>query len=288
MRQIDLSQWAVFGEGGNGKTYRPLDESQDDILLKVNSDAGASLEAVRYEFDSSAAVCSLGVETPAMYEIVRIGDEEKYGLLFQRIRNKKSLCRICADDPSKIEEMAALFAAKGRELHAIECTGDFFHPVSEYVGKGLGTFRPFLSKSQCAKIERWISELPDRRSCLHGDLNPGNLIISEGKTYWIDLGRFAYGDETMDVAHLYVFCVAMSHTKTVQNLAHMTEAQLKAFWAAYVKAEGHTEKKDIEDYENKVQKYMALDLIARHGFQPDRAVALFTSFTVRKILKKFD
>jgi len=40
---------------------------------------------------------------------------------FERISGKKSLSRICADDPSRISEMAALLASEGKKLHATVC-----------------------------------------------------------------------------------------------------------------------------------------------------------------------
>lgn len=282
---IDLKDWVLFGAGGNGKTYRPADPADDKVLLKVNNGSGASYERVKLEYDSSCAVRSIGVETPEMYEIVQVG--KNYGVLFQRIKGKKSLCRVCADNPERIEEMATLLSTKGRELHALECDNPFFSPVAEHIRKGLDVYRPFLKKSECAIVEQWIDELPDVKNCLHGDFNPGNLILAEDKTYWIDLGRFTYGDPMLDMSHLYLFCVAMSGKKIVQDLAHMTEEQLKAFWAAFLKAEGITGPEEIQRYENKLRKYMVLDMMARHGFQKSSILAFLTSKTLKKIIAEY-
>lgn len=282
MRQIDLNEWIAYGAGSNGKTYRPLDETDDSVILKVNFGSSSSYKTVKEEFDSSNAVLNLGVETPRMYEMVQVG--KRYGTLIQRVKGKESLCRICADNPDRIEEMAALMSRKGRELHALDCDTSYFHPISEYLFKGLGVYRPFLSKSQCATLEQWIKSLPETKKCLHGDFNPGNLILAGGRQFWIDLGRFSYGDPFIDISHLYLFCVEMSHTRTVQELSHMTEEQLKAFWKAFLKAEGVTSEEDVAIYEAKARKYMALDMLARQGVQRYRFLAFLLSPRIKKII----
>lgn len=283
MKSIDLKDWILFGEGGNGKTYRPADNSEE-ILLKVNKGKGATLEQVKWEFESSNAVRRLGIDTPALYEIVQVG--KKYGILFQRVKGKKSISRICADNPERIEEAAALLSKKGRELHSTECTDPMFRPISETARKGLEAFRLFLNKDQYNVVKRWIDELPQTQSCLHGDFNPGNLIVAGEEIYWIDLGRFSYGDPMMDIAHLYLFCVVMSHTFIVQNLAHMTERQLKDFWKAFLKAEGLSSAEEIAQYERNIRKFYVLDWMVRQGFKKSTLLALLTAHSFKKIINE--
>ncbi len=119
---IDLSAWTQVGEGGNGKTYE--NPSRPGVILKVNNARLSTLEAVKHEYDVSKAVESMGLPVPALHEIVRVGDV--YATISQLIRNKKSLSRICHDEPERIEEMARLLCQKGKELFATPCHTDFF------------------------------------------------------------------------------------------------------------------------------------------------------------------
>ena len=111
---IDLSAWKQVGEGGNGKTYE--NPSRPDVILKVNNARLSTLKAVQHEYDISKAVEGLGLAVPSMHEIVRVGDA--YASISQRIKGKKSLSRICHDEPERIEEMARLLCQKGKELFA--------------------------------------------------------------------------------------------------------------------------------------------------------------------------
>lgn len=269
MIEFNLEDWVQVGEGGNGKTY--ASKSDENILLKVNNGKQGRLDFVQTEYEHTKSVLDLGINAPMQYDIVKVGDQ--YGIIYQKIKNKKSLCRICADDPSRIDEMAALFSEQGKILHSIPCTPSYGRKSIKWrVEDGLKKFRFLLSPKKKRIIRSWLAEMPDVEYSIHGDFNPGNLIVSEGKPYWIDLGRFTCGDPNIDYAQLYFMCVLVSHMKQVQEITHMTEAQLKAFWAAFVKAEGI---EDVPAFESKIRRYVVLNNIARQSYQPELPVRLF-------------
>ena len=269
MKQINLKDWIQIGAGGNGKTYRPADGSDDKVLLKVNKGKGSKFECVKEEFELSCAVAAMGLPTPKMYEVVKVG--ESYGTLFERVKNKKSICRICADDPSRIEEMAALMSRMVQELHSVECTSDCFRPVKEYAMKGLEFVRGYVKEPEYNTLKGWIDTMEDTRTCLHGDLNLGNLIVNPDGAWWIDLGRFTYGDPMVDIGHLYMFthgetsAFSWSIQLGLQRLFHMKMRDLHRFWDAFVQAQGVTDK---PAYEETVRRYVVIDELIGIGLQP--------------------
>ena len=97
--QINLADWRQVGEGGNGKTY--VNPARPDVILKVNNARLNTFYTVKHEYDVSKAVESLGLSTPKMYEMVREG--ETYATISERIKDKKSLSRICHDEPERTE-----------------------------------------------------------------------------------------------------------------------------------------------------------------------------------------
>ena len=120
--QIDLSQWQQVGEGGNGKTY--VNPAAPGEILKVNNARLSTLEAVKHEYDVSKAVEALGLTVPQVFRIVRVGDA--YATISQLVKDKKSLSRICHDEPERTEEMARLLCQKGKELFSMPCNTDYF------------------------------------------------------------------------------------------------------------------------------------------------------------------
>ena len=88
---IDLSKWTKVGEGGNGSVYTC--PQQPDIILKVShfKQTDDATENLTDEFTRSKAVYDLGLPTPEMKEMVRVGENE--GIICEAVTNKKSFAR---------------------------------------------------------------------------------------------------------------------------------------------------------------------------------------------------
>lgn len=192
--QINLSDWQQVGEGGNGKTY--VNPEAPGEILKVNKERLNTLEAVKREYDTSKAVANLGVSVPQIYKIVRVGDA--YATLSQLIKGKKSLSRICHDEPERTEEMARLLCQKGKELFATPCNTVFFPNRKEQALRAIEK-TTFVSKKNKKTIRAFIETIPESTNCVHGDFQTGNIIQAGEDYYWIDLDRFAYGDPMFDI-----------------------------------------------------------------------------------------
>ena len=279
--QIDLSQWKQVGEGGNGKTYVKSDEP--DLILKVNNARLSGHEAVKHEFEVFKAVGGLGLPVPRMYEMVQVG--EAYGTISERIKDKKSLARICHDQPERLEEMAVLLCAKGKELFATPCDTGLFPSRKEQLMRALEE-ATFLSRKTRRTIRAFAETIPESGNSIHGDFQMGNLIQSGDKCYWIDLDRFAHGDPMFDIGHLYQLCMVYSPMKQVQDLFHMDLEQFHRFWASFAKA--YTGKEDYADFEALAGRFAALDIIIRTILVPPSVLEkLFFKLHISRLVKKF-
>ncbi len=280
-RQIDLAGWTQVGEGGNGKTY--VNPECPDRMLKVNNSRSNDLESVKKEFDVSKAVEALGLPTPKMYEIVRVGDA--FGAISQLIKKKKSLSRICHDEPERTEEMAQLLAKLGKEFFATPCDTEFFPSRLQQALKGTEV-ATYIGRKDRQKIRAFLETLKECTTCSHGDFQPGNVILSEGKPYWIDLGRFAYGDPMFDIGHLFQICKIYAPMKQVQNIFHMTLEQFHRYWDAFAKA--YTGKEDHSEFDVLAGKFAAIDVMMRPIFlKPSFPEKLFFAYYVHKLVKRY-
>ena len=279
--QINLADWQQVGEGGNGKTY--VNPAAPDLILKVNNERLSTFEAVKHEYDVSKAVESLGLSTPKMYDMVRVGDA--YGTISQLIKDKKSLSRICHDEPERTEEMARLLAQKGKELFATPCKTDFFPSRKEQVLWAID-HATFVSRKNRALIRAFAESIPENGHCIHGDFQTGNIIQAGDKYYWIDLDRFAHGDPMFDIGHLFQICKIYAPMKRVQDLFHMTLEQFHRFWNAF--AEAYTGKADHADFDALSGKFACLDVIVRSYFvKPTFLEKIFFGMYVRKLVKEY-
>ena len=279
--KINLADWHQVGEGGNGKTYE--NPAEPDLLLKVNNERLSTFEAVKHEYDVSKAVESLGLSTPKMYEMVSVGDA--YATISERIKNKKSLSRICHDEPDRTEEMARLLAKKGKELFATPCNTDFFPSRKEQVLWAID-HSTFVNRKNREIIRAFAETIPENDHCIHGDFQTGNIIQAGGKYYWIDLDRFAHGDPMFDIGHLFLICHVYAPMKRVQDIFHMTQDQFQRFWDAFAKA--YTGKTDHTQFDALSGKFACLDVIVRTYFvKPTFLERLFFEMYVRKLVKEF-
>lgn len=280
-KDIDLSGWTQVGQGGNGTTYE--NPTEPHVILKVDRKQINTLEFVKHEFDVSKAVESLGLPTPKMREMVRVGD--LYATISERIKDKKSLSRICHDEPERIEEMAQLMCRNGKILFNTQCNTDFFPSRKGQLIRALDKVQ-FISRRNRQILKDFAQTIQDIKTCSHGDFNMGNLVLSGDKPVWIDLDRFGYGDPMFDIGHLYQICNVYAPMKQVQEIFHMTEKQLGLFWDAFAKA--YTGQDDHTDFDRQAGRFACLDMILRYEFQKCSLLEkMFFGVYIKRLIKAF-
>jgi len=216
-----------------------------------------SAQKVEQEFYAAQTAYQAGLPTPKVYEIVRDGKD--HGYLCQIIEGKKSFSRLCADAPDRIPEYATMMAEYGKALHNMPITpNEYVIPMKTLLKQALQS-SALVTDEQRERLQALVEAMPETRNCLHGDFQPGNIILAGGQHYWIDLGWLSQGWYMMDLAHLYKMMVEDSVIPQVQDLTHMTRQQMIDFWNAFAVA--YTGTKDVEALNRELRPYAALDLI---------------------------
>lgn len=231
MKEIDLSDWTLQGGGASGKNYFHC--ADDTLVLKVLN-AEYQLKSVEREFEMSRKVESLGLRTPRLYEIVKVG--RQYGIIGERIKNKISVSRLCASNPEKAPDYLSDFVQEQKKLNAMPCSEGLFPSWADQM-RGLVESGYLILKKDRKMALDVLDEWSQSRTCLHGDCQFSNLVTDGNEYYWIDLGDFACGDPRFDLGATYNSFVAFSWMPQVRAIFHVkTRKELLAYWDAYVKA----------------------------------------------------
>lgn len=251
-KTIDLQQWEAFGGGGFGTSY--YNKTDDSVILKLNKPS-VSREAAYTEFLRSKAVYDMGIPSAEPYEFVT--DGERFGMIVQRIRGKESFGKIIADNPGRLEELAGITADYAKALHAMPCDTTVFDSMARRTRDMIAASEK-IPEDIKARLLGYIDDLDPATTCLHGDLNPCNIIIADGKVYWIDLGDFGYGDPLLD------FCIMahMSHlgpNPLIRHVFHMDRKSLTHFYESMGKQYfgARWEAPEIKERLNRISQIMA-------------------------------
>lgn len=220
--RIDLDDWELFGGGGNGLSYNHRED--DTLVLKMNK-ASLPEEHTRQEFLLSRSLYEMGVNCPKVIDFVF--DGERYGLVVEKVKDKKSFARIISEDPSQLEPLARAFARNARQLHSVRCGNGPVPSFREYYLNGLSDCKA-LSDKEKRILRDALDSMDDEDFCLHGDLTPGNIIRAGGKDYWIDLGEVTYGDPDIDFGYM-MFISDHIPKKLVPYLYHISRKQFREF-----------------------------------------------------------
>jgi len=251
--EIDLNEWEKFGGGVTADSYYKKDD--DSIMLKLYADFLPADEGYK-ELVTSENVAALGITIAKPMQYVKVGNQ--YGAIFERVKGKRSLARIIADEPERTDEIARLFADMLKSLHSTPCNTDVFPCIVDVIEKNIKECQ-FISQSQREKALETLYSVPKTTTCIHGDCHIGNVITADGKkTMFIDLPDFSYGNPMFDLGTLY-YTTHLDDEERTMNIFHTNTKQMLEFWEAFVKYRFDGE--DLEKANKRIMPFAAFRVI---------------------------
>ena len=240
--KISLDDYVLSGGGANGESYDH--RSDPSVMLKLYFPG--KVQQPLDEMILARKVYELGIPTPEPGDYV-VTEDGRYGIRFRRILGKKSYSRATADEPEKVAEFAGEFADMCKKLHETHVDTSLFQSVKERYFSLLKQ-NPFFTSSEKDKIGRFIVDVPDTDTALHGDLQYSNAIFAGDKRYFIDLGDFSYGNPIFDLGQVYL-CCCLSSEEFIQETFHLSKTLSRKFWDCFASAYFGPERslKDIEE-----------------------------------------
>lgn len=240
MERINLDDYIQTGEGGTAVAYT----HKDGKTLAKLYNPGFEADKAKAEFLTARTVFELGIPTPEPYRLLT--DGERNGAEYELIKGKRSFARIISQEPERLEEISVTFARMARELHAKEADTSRLESVKDrmrrfYVEKDM------VPEDYKQKALQFIDQVPEATTCVHGDLQIGNIITDGQRTLWIDVGEFGYGVPEWDLGMLWTMAHRMDNERC-EELFHITHKTFVAHWNIFFPAYlGTTDTQRIEE-----------------------------------------
>ena len=222
---VDLGQYVYSGEGGQGVAYAHKSEGRLAKLFNPGFDVQLAVE----EFKTAQAAFDCGVPTPRPYRLIT--DGERVGTEYELIEGKRSFCRIISEEPERMQEISLRFAKACKALHAKPADTSRIpsmkYRMQEFYARD-GVVPVFLKE----RVEPILERIPDTPTCLHGDMQIGNIITDGKRDLWIDIGQFAYGAPEWDLSLCWRIS-QIADPKRTDNLFHLTPEQMQRHWIIF-------------------------------------------------------
>lgn len=249
-KQISLSDYVLSGGGANGESFDCI--SDPSVMLKLYFPG--KIQQPLDEMHLAQKVYDMGIPTPEPGEYV-VTEDGRYGIRFHRIVGKKSYSRATADEPERVGEFAADFARMCLDLHKVKVDTTQFENVKDRYYRLLEQ-NPFFTKAEKDALGKFIADVPDEDTAIHGDLQYSNAIFVGDKRYFIDLGDFCYGNHLFDVAMVYL-CTCLSDEAFIQETFHMPKSLAIRFWEEFVPVYFGTDR-SLKDVEEEIKPFAGL------------------------------
>ena len=234
--KINLEEYVKTGEGGQGVAYTHKTEKRLAKLYNSGFEADVAVE----EFGAAMAMYELGVPTPRPYRLVT--DGERVGAEYELIEGKRSFARIISQEPDRMEEVSLTFARVARELHAIKADTTRLPSMKKRIEEFYNRedVVPAFARDIVLPI---LDRIPDTPTCLHGDMQIGNIITDGRRNLWIDIGQAAYGAPEWDLGMCWRVC-QIPNPEMTDNLFHLKPEQMQQHWNIFAPAYFGVEPKD--------------------------------------------
>lgn len=248
-----------IGSGGCSEVF----EWGDDKAIKLFR-SNTNEYAVNKEYNNMIAAWKSGLPTYRPYEKVEL--EGRLGIIYERINGQTVMDRflqgnISSDNVTRSfnDNDKILMDDKNNDIRIIARVLNDIHqksisgmPDQKEMIKDRISRAAYLTQEEKQYIGRIVDNLPSKDSLCHGDPNPGNFIIREGKPVIIDWMNATTGNPAADIAEYiimikYAVLPAEIPNSFCDSFNAIRELVIQTFLDEYIKL-SNMEYREIEEW----------------------------------------
>ncbi|NIK77795.1 aminoglycoside phosphotransferase (APT) family kinase protein [Paenibacillus castaneae] len=236
-----------IGEGGCSEIFEWENANQIIKLARDNTD----YHAMKQEYDNSRMAWENGLSVPQPIALVDM--EGRPGIVFERIYGETMMERFVKKAMERGDEEEA--STEHGEYNDIRLTAQVLSEIHNKPGLRMPSQREaiknsinsvdYLSKDEKAAVISLLEDLPVKNQLCHGDPNPRNMLLRNGKAVVIDWMNASIGNPEADLAeYIIMFRYAILpdyYPKEItSHLDSNREAIINAFVEEYTRLAGIT------------------------------------------------
>lgn len=213
----------------------------EDWVLKLFKD-WVSEEHARYEARITETVHQAGISSPAVGELLRVG--ERWGLLLEKVEGVSMLDQVLGT-PWKTIHYARQLAELHLRMHAREIEDG----LPEMKGRLKGKIRAAGELLPAKVIDILLADLeklPGGKKICHGDFHPGNVIMGSTNVVAIDWIDAVKGNPIADAARTSIILRGILRDPT---LSWRVRIQVRFFHQAYLSAYFHDKRGKRKEFD---------------------------------------
>ncbi len=221
-RQISIKDCEVIGRGSCGECYRIDDET---IIKLYYQDTDKELIESEKALSKKAFV--MGIPTAISYDIVEA--DGRMGVVYELIKSK-TLGELIRENGDKLDEYVDMYVDICKSVHSIH-TDDPDIPSFKDINRLDIANVTGITEEERDYLYRFLDLVPERDTCVHGDLNINNIMVQNGECCLIDMGELSTGTPMFDISRIYfsMICAAPENDEFYSFYKMPTADVIKAY-----------------------------------------------------------
>ena len=192
LRQVSVDGCKIIGKGAHGTVY----STAPDNIVKVY-ELGSSLEDINRERELSKKAFVLGLPTAIALDTVKVGDQ--YGTVFELL-NAESCVNYVKQSQKNLDDFADKAVAVLKKMHTTVCDDPSLPDMKKSHLKYVDNIRIFLSDQEYLKLKKFIEDIPEAKTLIHGDFHLKNQLLVGNDLMLIDMDTLCTGHPIFELA----------------------------------------------------------------------------------------
>ena len=249
------SQWVPGPHGGTSDCY--VSETDDRVFLKLFR-SGIPDDVVEREYLTAKHIHDAAkIPVPGVLNLFDANGRK--GIIYERVFGK-TFAEMLKERSVSPSDCAESFGKEALKLHGTDMDLTWLPPFRDEVSESID----FVYASRGARrllhrVLARICEASGKDVFLHGDLHPGNIMVTEDGFCWIDIGYACRGPALFDLASsdaMLNFALTSLFTESPFGL---TVKEMKQLYTRFLETYFRTtDKKEIREWQKKIRLCSAL------------------------------